>query len=230
MKIPWDIYTRFYSVDEWIKYRDLNYYGEHYGFGPSPPDQYALHFAEDFIREKKQEPFSLFFITQNSHSPFESPKKIMEDWRHLNATTSTVPQTSKFFEKPKKKDYLEAIQYQLNYLMNFIQKTGTENDLFFIIGDHQPPVITNREDPQETPVHIISKNKNSPFIQSFKKYGFKMGLLANLKEKPLAHEGLYSLLMRSMIAHFSTTDENEWPPYFPKGIPLTKTTERNEEK
>ena len=220
MKIPWDTYSRFYAVDEWIRYKDLNYKGVHYGFGPSPPDQYALQFAENQIRQQKEEPFSLFFITQNSHSPFESPEAIVDDWRSLNTDAEPELNASKFFENPKKEDYLKAIKYQLDYLFNFIQKTGTDNDLFFIIGDHQPPVLTKREESQDTPVHIIAKNGFQPFIDGLETYGFKKGLHANPHEKPLAHEGLYSLFMRNMVQYIEKYDESKLPPYRPNGIPL----------
>ncbi len=216
MKIPWETYTRFYSVDEWIRYADLNYLGQHYGFGPSPPDQYALHFAENQIRENGKNPFSLFFITQNSHSPFECPDCIADDWKSLNNTHPNRRQTSKFFEKPTRTAYFNAIRYQMDCLFDFVLKAGNDDDLFVFIGDHQPPVLIDRQAPQETPVHILAKNKHRAFVDSLAEFGFVPGLLPELMSEPIRHEGFYSLFMRCLIGHFSETTMP--PPYFPKGI------------
>lgn len=226
MKIPWETYSRYYSVDEWIIYKDLNYNGPLYGFGPSPPDQYALNFAANRIREKAEEPFTLFYITQNSHSPFESPKTVAEDWQTLNTGVENIPQASKFFEKPTKKDYKEAMKYQMDFLMDFVQKQGGENDLFIIIGDHQPPVLTPRESPQETPVHIIAHQKHKAFIDHFKTNGFVPGLLADPNKPNLKHEGLYSLWMRHFLQYFSKVDPSKLPPYFPDGLDFSKKINR----
>ncbi len=219
MKIPWDTYSRFYSVDEWILYKDLKYSGKLYGFGPSPPDQYSLHFAADYIRQQEQAPFTLFYITQNSHSPFESPKEVAEDWKTLSSTTeSEQVQRSKFFEKPKKEDYLEAMKYQLDFLFDFVQKQGNENDLFIIIGDHQPPVLTPRENLQETPVHIIANQKHAAFVNDFQTYGFTKGLMPDTSNASLKHEGFYSLWMRNLLKHFSKIKEEQLPEYHRDGL------------
>jgi len=218
MKIPWDSYSRYYGVDEWILYKDLNYNGKLYGFGPSPPDQYSLNFAAERIKQQTQDPFSLFYITQNSHSPFESPNQIVGDWKSLNTEEANNNVTSKFFEKPQKEDYLQAMKYQLDFLMDFVQQQGTENDLFIIVGDHQPPVLTPRNSPQETPVHIIAHKKHQNFINAFTKDGFSNGLMTKEGKAVLKHEGFYSLWMRNLIQAFSSVKEEDLPPYFPNGL------------
>ena len=52
MEIPWETYTRFYAVDEWILNEQFDYKGLLYGWGPSPPDQFSLNFANQHIRKK----------------------------------------------------------------------------------------------------------------------------------------------------------------------------------
>ncbi|KAA3624503.1 MAG: hypothetical protein DWQ02_22975, partial [Bacteroidetes bacterium] len=141
MKIPWDNYSSFYAIDEWIKYEDMNYTGPLIGFGPCPPDQYSLGFAKDFIKQKQSSPFCLFFITQNSHSPFNDPGAIRNKWSDWSDGTQVFQGSSSIFVNPKLEDYAEAIRYQMSFLTDFILKEGTEDDIFFLIGDHQPPTF-----------------------------------------------------------------------------------------
>lgn len=213
MKIPWEDYTSFYAIDEWITFEDLQYEGKLYGFGPCPPDQYALHFANQQIR-KNQQPFFLFFITQNSHSPFGSPETIVPDWKSLNTPFKEPQFSSSIFVRPKLDDYKKAIRYQLHFLIDFITKEGTDNDLFILIGDHQPPVFPKPDAEWETPVHIISKNK--AFIEQLTQYGFAEGLLANTSKNYIRHEGLYSLLMRELIRAYGP-DQSVLPDYKSEG-------------
>lgn len=213
MKIPWDEYKSFYAIDEWINFEDLNYQGKLYGFGPCPPDQYALNFSNERIRAIK-DPFFLFFITQNSHSPFGSPEQVVPDWKSLNTPYEGSQFSSSIFVQPKIEDYRRAIRYQMDVVTDFIHQQGTEEDLFVIVGDHQPPVFPNPEASWETPVHIISKNPQMPDL--LKPYGFQQGLTIKNLEQAIRHEGLYSILMRSLLLQDGQSEAN-LPPYFPDG-------------
>ena len=213
MKIPWDEYKSFYAIDEWINFEDLNYKGKLYGFGPCPPDQYALNFSNEQIRTDTN-PFFLFFITQNSHSPFGSPEKVVPDWKSLNTPYEGTQFSSSIFVQPKLEDYRKAIRYQLDMLTDFIEKQGTSNDLFIVVGDHQPPVFPKPDASWETPVHIISKD--AQFTESLKNYGFQPGFTIENLEKGIRHEGLYSILMRTMQQQYGQVDD-QLPPYFPNG-------------
>lgn len=215
MKIPWDDYQSFYAIDEWVKFRDLNYKGKMYGFGPCPPDQYALNFTHQLMREKAESPYFLFFITQNSHSPFQSPEAIVEDWQALNVPFGEAQFSSSIFVQPKLEDYKKAIHYQLSNITDFIQKQGSKNDLFIIVGDHQPPIFPAPKDGWETPIHIISKNEK--FVQGFQEYGFTPGLFATLDIPSLKHEAVYSMLMRELLRQYGT-DNSNLPEYHAEGI------------
>lgn len=216
MEIPWDKYTRIYSVDEWIRFEDLNYNGKLYGFGPSPPDEYSLNFAHDFIRhdDSSNKPFSLFFITMNSHTPFFSPEISKNGWRDLNKNPDEYVRKSVFLKKPETEDYGNSINYQLDYLTKFIIQNGG-NDIFVLIGDHQPPVIAKSKDGFETPVHIISKD--STFVDGFSKYGFNNGLRITNLNNSVRHEGLYTLFLREFMQSFAVNPDN-LPEYLPEGI------------
>ncbi len=215
LTIPWEDYTRFYSTDQWILFPEMGYTGKMYGFGPSPPDQFALYYANELIRSDSSGPFSLFFITQNSHSPFYAPKHPVPDWTMLDDGSLDPEQRSRFMDPPRMDNYISAIQYEIEFLVDFIIKSGTPEDLFLLIGDHQPPFLTDEEDPFETPVHIISKD--SLFINDLKDFGFQKGMLPDTNNETLRHEGLFSLLMHVLLKSYGEGSE-PIPPYRPDGL------------
>lgn len=216
MKIPWKTYQDFYALDEWIKYEQMNYKGELYGFGPCPPDQFSLNFAKKYMEQQGAHPFFLFFITQNSHSPFSPPYKVADDWKKLaKGQKNEHISSSSIFVQPKLKDYANAIEYQLRFLNDFILKEGKEDDIFVLIGDHQPPTFPSENDGKETPIHLISQNKI--FIKNFREYGFTTGLLANKQQDPMKHQGFLSMFVREMAKNYGK-EGCEVPPYLEDGI------------
>ena len=218
LKIPWDKYTNFYHVSEWIKHKDLNYDGELYGFGPSPPDQYSLNFAMNKIKNKKpDQPYSLFFITQNSHNPFVVPGSLSANWRDLNTKTQKDIVDVNLLGRPELNNYRKAINYQIDMLTDLILKTGDSNDVFILVGDHQPPFITQEKDGREVPLHIVSKNEK--FLKGFEKYGLSGGLLVNDRSNTIKHEGFYSMFIREVMRSYNSgNSEITLPVYLPNGV------------
>lgn len=214
MRLPWETFSRFYGTDEWIKYKDLHYHGLHYGFGPSPPDQYSVSYANEYIRKKGISPYTLFFITQNSHNPFYAPDSVVSDWRSLNTSVNVPLPNSVFFRKPKIEDYSKAINYDITALVQLILREGKENDIFILIGDHQPPVLTGSQDGFETPVHIIVRNSN--FGNGFTKYGFTKGMIPQ-NSKIIRYEGIYSMFIHEFIRTYGN-DTTHLPDYKPRGL------------
>jgi len=190
---------------------NLSYSGKHFGFGPSPPDQYSLHKAHAIIKEKAtKHPFALFWLTLNSHYPWDSPEKIVDNWQLLNQKQDKYWVDS---DLNIQKKYEKAMIYQLQFLIDFILKKGTENDVFILVGDHQPFHIGEIEN-TNTPLHIISKDKQ--FIRAFDNYDFSNGLLLKSNYKnTLKHAGIQSLLIKvlNQIYGNSTTST-----YYKNGI------------
>lgn len=215
MKIPWQLYTDFYSVDEWITYDELNYKGRLYGFGPSPPDQFSFFRADEIINQNFTGPKIVFNITHNSHNPFFCPDSVIQNWCELSNGISQADPPSMFIKKPKPKDYIKSIEYELKTITRFITETNNKNALFIIIGDHQPPVLTNANSGFDTPVHIIAAD--STLLNGFKNYGFSDGLLINDTTKGIQHEAIYSMLMREIIRNYGT-DTTNLPEFLPYGF------------
>ena len=207
----------FYRPDRWLEKDDLAYEGSLYGWGPAPPDQYVLHFARETIDRTSNHPTFFFYLTQNSHYPWAPLPALADDWHDLNRSAAIRPRPiNEPIPHPiKKQNYLDAITYELRTLVEFIIAEQDEDTIFVLIGDHQPPAVSNRADGFDTPIHVISKD--SDFITSLSEYGFKEGLVQQDLEPMLHHAGFYSMLTRTLLANYGA-GVNNLPPYLPTGI------------
>lgn len=215
--LEWQRYQSFYGVDGWLRYRDLEYTGSRYGWGPAPPDQYVLSFTQEHICQTTDDPFLLFFITQNSHYPWNSLPAIVDDWRTLNqpVPVALAPDEDEIEHGLRRRNYFDSVEYELRFLTQFIRESGDEDALYVLIGDHQPPRVSKRADGWDTPIHIISRNR--ALVDSLGEYGFEPGLRVGAPEPAMKHEGLYSLLVRVLLSHYGE-NEGELPAYLPDGF------------
>ncbi len=219
----WTKYENFYNTDRWFRFEDLHYHGDLYGWGPAPPDQYALNATREAIAQNApagaDSPFFLFTITQNSHYPFAPIPPLADDWRAMNSGSTGSGEEQKIDDETRqhdvrRQDYFAAIDYQLNFLTQFILAHRTEDALFVLVGDHQPPRVSRRNDGYGTPIHVISRDAN--LVAAFYDYGFEPGLWVNQPEPTMKHEGLYSMLVRILVANGNSTAA--LPPYLPDGF------------
>ena len=90
-------------------------------------------------------------------------------------------------------EYLQAELYQIGYLSQLITEVGDENDVFILIGDHQPFFYTTFEDSRQTPVHIISKNMK--LLTLLNKAGFVKGLRTDRVTVGTEHHLIYKTFM-----------------------------------
>ena len=214
----WARYERFYDVDRWVRFKDINYAGPLIGWGPALPDQYALHYMYEQITQNNEQnqPFMLFFITQNSHYPYAPLPPLVSDWRTLGTVSEQQDEIDDETREHavRRQDYFDAIDYSLSMLVQFILQNTDDNSLFIIIGDHQPPRVSRRADGFDTPVHMISRNDG--MISAVQAHGFTPGLWVNEQEPTMKHEAIYSLLVRVLLS--SGEDEATLPPYLPDGF------------
>ena len=220
----WERHRRFMGADQHIRYRALDYVGAQYGWGPAAPDQYVLNYANQMAQAATDKPIFFATITQNSHYPWLPLPEFVEDWRTLNQPPA--PQGEGSSEDPtevaveeKRANYLQAIDYQLRTLADFIINSGDEESLFILVGDHQPPQVSRRSDGWLTPMHVISRD--AALVDAFAEYGFGPGLeIPSLElrdnELRLRHEGIYSLLMRVLLQEYGA-DPTDPPDYLPAG-------------
>ena len=216
----WQKYASFYGVDRWLQYEDLEFVGPEYGWGPAPPDQYSLNFAREKVRSEADGPYLFFTITQNSHYPWAPQPVLVESWQQLNTPGPAPPPSSELIEHvERRQNYWNAIEYQLEMLTDFVLSEPDEQAIFVLVGDHQPPRVSRREDGWDTPIHIIAKDTR--FVASFMEYGFTNGLAVWDPEPAFRHEGFRSLFVRLLLAAYG--DGAELPPYFPEGLPIPRS-------
>lgn len=210
-------YANFYGVDEWVDYSRLRYNGPKYGWGSAPPDQYVLWYWEKELRSAVHQPTFFFYLTQNSHYPWLPLPELAADWQTLNqpAADPSAPLPEQVSPDAKRRNYLNAVEYQLRFLTDFIRRAGRENAIYVLIGDHQPQQVSRRADSFATPVHIISRD--AAFVQALAAYGFVDGLVVPDMAPAMRHEGLYSLLMRTLLAVYGQGNK-VLPPFLPNGI------------
>lgn len=214
----WNSYKSFYGVDEWLRYSDLQYSGKRYGWGPAPPDQYVLAYARDVAMAEQESPLVMFYITQNSHYPYQPLPTLANDWHALNTPSTTGdPLPEEGISHTQLRDnYLKAIDYELAMLTDFILNHADEDAIFFLIGDHQPPSVSRRADSFDTPVHIISRDP--AYIEKLADYGFVNSLIVDdTQPTTIRHEGLYSLISRTLLQTYGTRP-NIAPSYLPNGV------------
>lgn len=218
---------KFYGVDRWLQYSNLGYQGSLYGWGPAPPDQYVLHFAHQAIISRASRPVFLFFITQNSHYPWVPLPKLADDWRTLNSSTSEHPALliDPIPHEVRRQNYLNSIEYELEFLTDFILQEGDEKSIFVLIGDHQPQRVSRRSDGFDTPIHIISKD--AAFVDLFLSYGFARGLTVQDYTPRMHHESFYSMFVRALLAQYGQ-DIKTLPTFLPDGIPLEASMNANQ--
>ncbi|MEM7331946.1 MAG: sulfatase-like hydrolase/transferase [Chloroflexota bacterium] len=218
-----DRYKDFYGFDEWLRFGDLNYTGPLYGWGPSPPDQYALHFAHEYMNNASDDPNLFFYISQNSHYPWYPLPTVEEDWRSFNDMPPVDGSASQSFSQEElRQNYMRSIQYELETLTNFILTVGDDNDIFVLVGDHQPARVARRDDGFDTPIHVISRN--SAFVELFLENDFLPQLSTRGLGPNMHHEGFYSLFMQQLIHSFgeSQLTSDALPVYSPSGLIFEK--------
>jgi hypothetical protein len=199
--VDWPMIERCFQSDHNIDFQALDYRGpclKHCGLSDlvAPPDQYSLNRGYELARLRLQ-PFSLFFCTLNSHIPWISPKAAVSDWRELDDPgVASLPHDAGASAAER---YRDAIHYQLDYILRFVNDHADDDLLVVLFGDHQPPLITPERLGKHTPVHVIGRNKN--LIDKLLERGFHPSIdLAGVDPSPIKHEGFLSLFLGAMNA------------------------------
>ena len=125
--------------------------------------------------------------------PWFKPPPLLDEWRDFNQIQSKELLSMEGSDLVR---YERAIHYELELMARFIQAHSSEQSLFILVGDHQPPgmehLVYDITPDAATPVHIISKD--SSLTQGFMTHGFQEGWLVDLeKVQYMRHEDFYSM-------------------------------------
>lgn len=213
-RINWDQIQRMFAADHIINDEAIGYKGQRTGsMGDSAPDQYAFRFAYEQLKKEVNDPYSLFFISNNSHYSWLSPAQIEEDWASLNYPEKTYKQTDVSSANLLSK-YKTAINYQLDIFFQFLKEENPDNTIVVLFGDHQPPAITTKSSSFHAPIHILAKDPK--LLEGFGEYGFKEGLIHNDPFEGIAHQSFFSLFMRELLNQYGQ-DVQKIPDFLPEG-------------
>jgi hypothetical protein len=204
--VDWGQIDRCFQNDLKITFQSLDYRGplvNYFGVVRlySPLDQYSLNYAYELASREREDPFSLFFCTLNSHFPWESVGEVVADWRSLDAPSA--PLRACRGAAPER--YREAIRYQLESVLRFVLDRADDDLVVVVFGDHQPPIITEKRMGKQTPVHVIARSQK--LLDVFLEHGFAGDLdLTGREPRPIRHQGFLSLFLKAMQRAYGATD------------------------
>ncbi|MEM1437722.1 MAG: sulfatase-like hydrolase/transferase [Pseudomonadota bacterium] len=206
--IDWGQIRRNFQADVIVNYDALAYCGPKIPYLASghrfaPLDQYALNSAYQRAVEDSEQPFSLFFLTLNSHYPYDSPLDAVADWRELNTPEVDVRWSSETGGDLRQR-YTSAIGYQIDVLSQFLSDNAKDDTLFIVFGDHQPPMVATEDMGPATPVHVVCRN--AALIDAFVAAGYTPGVKPDLSESALTrHEAFMPTLLQILGDLFGDT-------------------------
>ncbi|MFK7782317.1 hypothetical protein [Psychroserpens sp.] len=212
-EVDWQKVTNAYPFEKLMLYNDFNYKGKTvpiFGDRFTIPDEYTLNFAYQSLVDKS--PFLLSVSTINSHYNYISPIAPLNHWGDYNSTDFSLTDGLK---KNNIKNYFTAINYQIDYIHNFLLNNKLDDTITVLIGDHQPPFITPSAIDKATPIHIITKNND--FVKAFKRFNFSEGLVPS--QQTQKHESFFSKFLYALNDAYGV-DKNLELPIFEDGIHL----------
>lgn len=230
-----------YNYDTRIQALDLAYDGPRFGWG-IVPDQYSLGFAQDNVYAKTQGPMFTNFHMVSSHAPWQMIPEFVDDWRDLNGIEAPPEADSQrrlaepgeeFLSRVRRYKrvqprytwmgdadalkidaYWASIRYDLELLARHLESMERDS-IVILMGDHQPPILSGEDMSFDVPVHILARDP--ALLEEFREQGFVDGLALNDgRPTMMAHEGMFSLLMRTLVRCCSQTPD-DLPPYLPDG-------------
>nr|WP_321236187.1 hypothetical protein [uncultured Psychroserpens sp.] len=212
-EVNWQKIKNAYPFNKLMLYDDFNYKGNNvpiFGDRFSLPDEYSLNYAYHSLKDKS--PFFLSVSTINSHYNYISPIHTLEHWEDYNSKAFELTDGLK---KNNLKNYFTAINYQLDYIHNFLLNTDLDDTIMVLIGDHQPPFITPADIDKATPIHVISKN--TEVIEAFKDFNFTEGFVCNHQSQK--HESFFSKFLYALNRAYGENKHIDLP-IFEDGIHL----------
>jgi hypothetical protein len=229
-----------YQFEKLLTFEQMGYRGPRVGWG-IVPDQHSLAVAERKVLRPATRPVFLDFHMVSSHAPWSDvpllaaqPEAIadahgtapLEERTGVNVVLSRLEYyerdaTRRYaymnrFDAAMREGYRATIEYDLRLITQYLARRSRDA-LVVVLGDHQPPVIAPADASFDAPIHILSRSPER--LQEVLRQGFVPGLEIP-REAParLAHAGLFSLLVRSLVA--SSCAECELPPWLREGAPL----------
>jgi hypothetical protein len=229
-----------YGFSQVLSYNRLGYRGPKVGWG-IVPDQYSLAVAEQRVLRSRTRPVVLDFHMVTSHAPWaqvpeleaqpiapgnDGPSTPVDERTATNAVLSRLANYQRDadarysymdrFDAQLRRGYQATITYDLRVITQYLARRK-DDALVVVFGDHQPPVIDRADPSFDAPVHLLSRDPER--LAEPLRQGFVPGLALAASAPPaLSHAGLFSLLVRTLLAR--ACRDCPLPAALPQGAPL----------
>ncbi len=231
------------GYEQAVHFVELDYQGPALGWGWIP-DEYTLLHTDERVFAPAERPIFSFFHMVSSHAPWELVPPRTDDWRAFaglagaqaapGADLTAAEEVQKHLRRFRRADgtttymgemdpfqresYAATVAYDLELIFDYVLARADPDDLFIVLGDHQPPVLDTADD-FRVPVHLVSRDR--ALLVGFEAYGFRPGLApAAVEGDALRHEGVLSMLVRELAAAWGEVPREELPPWRPEGFQI----------
>jgi hypothetical protein len=160
----WPQGTSFYHYDTLYNSLNVGYVGPRFSYAPVP-DQYTLAtFQKLELAKPNHAPVMAEIDLVSSHTPW-APLPVMVDWNQLGdgSIFDGMPERgqspSVVWRDPSQVQaaYAQSIEYSLNVLISFVQRSHDNNLVLVVLGDHQPAaIVSGQQANHDVPITIIA--------------------------------------------------------------------------
>ena len=151
-----------YGYDDVIIRQDFSYDGFFYGFG-HVPDQWALEYAFTNHWSRNPRPRLLHFFSVSTHFAWDPPPRITEDVAALEEPQPSFLETRPDYVElaltvPQgwKRDYFVTVAYEWELMLDVFRQRVDPGFIALILGDHQPPFITDGQGGNDVALHVVT--------------------------------------------------------------------------
>ena len=211
-----------YGYDDVIIRQDFSYDGAFYGFG-HVPDQWALEYALTNHWSRNPRPRLLHFFSVSTHFAWDPPPRITEDVTELEAPQPSFLETRPDYVElavtvPQgwKRDYFVTVAYEWELLLDVFRQRVEPGFIALILGDHQPPFITDGQGGNDVALHVVTDVPALP--ESLGAAGFVTG--GELGWKPGASTAFRMEAVYPFLLSLLSTEAGGSLKFSPGGIVL----------
>jgi hypothetical protein len=198
----------FFGFQKKYYFRDFGYQGPNLKWAPMT-DQFAVHVIHRNEVAAATRPLFVQFVMISGHFPFNLIPSYFEDWSELGdgkiyareGSVRALPITPGAATAGAR-GYVEAMEYQLTTVSEYLARFLTDRSLVVVVGDHQPySGITGQGKLRSVPIHVLSRDAS--VLEPFLARGYTPGLVPR---QPPPHDGMESFLPH-LLADFSAGAE-----------------------
>ena len=151
-----------YGYDDVIIREDFSYDGLPYGFGHIP-DQWALDYAFTNHWTWHPAPRLFHFSAVSTHYAWDPPPRITEDVVELEKPQPSFLETRPDYvelalsiPQGQKRDFFVTVAYEWELLLEAFRNRIEPEFVALILGDHQPPFITDGKGGNDVAMHVVT--------------------------------------------------------------------------